>query len=200
MDNIKQQLDELREMSKIPFLDDETKSEIDNLIKLTEGHIRPEDYLIGDFMSKTQLKFINKSNNENPIYAKNGDSGFDLRADLLEPVTLKPLERRLINTGLFFDLPNGYDMEIRSRSGLTLKHGIMVLNSPGTIDLGYTGEICVILINLGNEDFTINPGDRIAQALLRHSMTDNNVDLVEVTEIEKTTVRGNNGFGHSGVK
>jgi dUTP pyrophosphatase len=196
MGEITDQIDELKNLASSEFLTSETKDELELALKLMEESMGSTNGTNG----KIKIKYINKSDNQNPVYAKVGDSGFDLRASLVEPVTLKPMQRKLIGTGLYFELPVGYDMEVRSRSGMSLKHGIIVLNTPGTIDLNFRGEIGVILINLGQEDFTINPGDRIAQGLIRLSTTDSNIDLVEVNEISKETDRGVNGFGHSGVK
>lgn len=139
---------------------------------------------------------INKSKNPLPEYATPASAGMDLRASLTEAVILKPMERKVIPTDLFMAIPEGYECQIRPRSGLAVKHGITVLNTPGTVDADFRGNIGVILINLSNADFTINPGDRIAQAVFNkfESITFN-----EVEELSKT-VRGEGGFGHSGVK
>ncbi|MBP5206163.1 MAG: dUTP diphosphatase, partial [Bacteroidales bacterium] len=112
------------------------------------------------------IRIYNKSNNPLPAYASASAAGMDLRADLAEPVVLQPLERKLIPTGLFMELPADCEAQVRARSGLALKHGITVLNSPGTIDADYRGEVCVILVNLSNEPFTVNPGERIAQMVI----------------------------------
>ena len=112
------------------------------------------------------IRIYNKSNNPLPAYASASAAGMDLRADLVEPVVLQPLERKLIPTGLFMELPADCEAQVRPRSGLALKHGITVLNSPGTIDADYRGEVCVILVNLSNEPFTVNPGERIAQMVI----------------------------------
>jgi len=196
MGEIQDQINELKNLLDSEFLNEDTKRELEMALDLMNESMYPEQHK----SNRIEIKYINKSENENPVYAKEGDSGFDLRANLKTPITLKPLERKLIDTGLIFELPKGYDMEIRSRSGLALKNGVMVLNSPGTIDLSYRGNIGVILINFGNEDFTINNGDRIAQGLIRWSLTDSNIDLIKVNDISKDTVRGVNGFGHSGIK
>jgi dUTP pyrophosphatase len=196
-EGIKKHIEDLKHLKSLGLLDEETSEQIDSVLNEFET-LSDENTVNSDY--KIKIKYINKSDNENPVYAKEGDSGFDLRANLSEPVTLKPLERKLIDTGLVFELPKGFDMEVRSRSGLALKNGVMVLNSPGTIDLSYRGNIGVILINLGNEDFTVNNGDRIAQGLIRWSLTNNNIELLEVEEISEDTNRGANGFGHSGIK
>jgi dUTP pyrophosphatase len=141
-----------------------------------------------------QIKVINKSNNSLPQYSTAFSAGMDLRANLANFVLLKPGERKLIPTGLFFEIPEGYEVQIRPRSGLAIKNGITVLNSPGTIDADYRGEVCIILINLGNEDFEIHSGDRIAQMIVskfEHS------SWLEVEELNSTD-RGAGGFGHTG--
>jgi len=143
-----------------------------------------------------QVKIVNKSKNELPAYSTIHSAGMDLRANLDKPVTLKSLERALISTGLFIELPEGYEAQIRPRSGLALKKGISVLNTPGTIDADYRGEIGVILINLSQEDFVIENGERICQMVIAaHEKVE--WDLVEVLE---ETERGAGGFGHTGKK
>ena len=143
-----------------------------------------------------QLKIINKSNNPLPRYESAQAAGMDIRCNLSEEVTLLPMERRLLPTGLFIELPQGYEAQIRPRSGLALKRGLTVLNSPGTIDADYRGEVGIILINLGNEPQTIAPGERICQMVIaRHEQP----EVVEV-EVLSDTERGAGGFGHSGVK
>lgn len=143
-----------------------------------------------------QVKIINKSHHSLPQYETAQSAGLDLKAFLPEgPVTLHPMERGLIKTGLFIELPVGYEAQVRPRSGLALKKGVTVLNSPGTIDADYRGEICVILINLSQEPFVINDGERIAQMVVaRHE----HALLVEVQELTDTE-RGAGGFGHTGV-
>ena len=139
---------------------------------------------------------MNDSHHELPRYATPLSAGMDLRASLDEPVKLKPMERRLIPTGLRIALPAGYEAQVRPRSGLALKNGITVLNTPGTIDADYRGEIGVILINLGTEDFVVEDGERIAQMVIaRHEQP----QLVEVAILDETE-RGEGGFGHSGRK
>ena len=141
-----------------------------------------------------QVKIVNKSKNELPAYSTAFSAGMDLRANLDEPVVLKPLERKLVPTGLFIELPQGYEAQVRPRSGLALKKGITVLNTPGTIDADYSGEIGVILINLSQEDFVIENGERICQMVIAAHETVE-WDLVEVLE---ETERGAGGFGHTG--
>lgn len=129
-----------------------------------------------------------------PRYATTGSAGADLRADLDEPVTLAPLERRLIPTGLRIALPQGYEAQVRPRSGLALKHGITVLNAPGTIDADYRGEIGVVLVNLSRESFTIEPGERIAQLIVAQYVQ---ADFTKVESLDNTE-RGDGGYGHTG--
>ena len=141
-----------------------------------------------------QVEIINKSRHELPKYSTIQSAGLDLRANIDTPVILKPLDRKLIPTGLFIALPDGYEAQIRPRSGLALKNGITVLNTPGTIDADYRGEIGVILINLSNEPFTINDGDRICQMVI------SKYETIEWTSVQilSVTTRGEGGFGHSG--
>lgn len=141
-----------------------------------------------------RVKIINKSNNALPAYETASSAGMDLRAFVDADVVLKPFERKLIPTGLYIELPEGYEAQIRPRSGLAIKSGITVLNSPGTIDADYRGEIKVILINLSQDDFTIKSGERICQMVIaKHEKA----EFVEVDEISETE-RGAGGFGHTG--
>ena len=143
-----------------------------------------------------KIQVINKGHQPLPQYATQQSAGMDLRANLEEPVTLRPMERRLIPTGLHIALPVGYEAQVRPRSGLALKKGITVLNSPGTIDADYRGEVGVLLINLSQEDFVVNDGERIAQMVIaRHEQGE--FDPVEVLD---ETERGEGGYGHTGVK
>ena len=143
-----------------------------------------------------EIKIVNKSAYPLPEYATALSAGLDLKANITEPVTLKPLERILVPTGLFIALPEGTEAQVRPRSGLAAKHGITVLNSPGTIDADYRGEIKVILVNLSNEPFVINPGERIAQMVVARS---ERAQWVEVQELDSTE-RGEGGFGSTGRK
>ena len=143
-----------------------------------------------------EVKIINKSKHSLPAYATDRSSGMDLRANLENPVVLRPLERRLIPTGIFIGLPEGFEAQVRPRSGLALKKGVSVLNTPGTIDNDYTGEIGVILINLSNEDFVVNDGERIAQLVVTRY---EKAMLIEVDELCETE-RGAGGYGHTGIK
>lgn len=143
-----------------------------------------------------KVKVVNIGRQPLPEYATSQSAGLDLRANIESPITLKPLERRLIPTGLRIALPEGYEAQVRPRSGLALKHGITVLNTPGTIDADYRGELMVLLVNLSNEDFVINAGERIAQMIITKYATVvwEPVDLLDETE------RGEGGYGHTGVK
>lgn len=142
------------------------------------------------------IKIINRSTHDLPHYETESSAGMDLRANLTEEVTLKPLERTIVKTGLFIELPKGYEAQVRPRSGLAAKKGITVLNSPGTIDADYRGEIGVILVNLSNEEFTISNGERIAQLIVsKHERA--NWEEVEILE---ETQRGAGGFGSTGTR
>jgi dUTP pyrophosphatase len=142
------------------------------------------------------IKIVNHSKHPLPKYETEASAGMDLRASLDAPVLLKPLQRSLIPTGLFIELPTGYEAQIRPRSGLAFKSGVTVLNTPGTIDADYRGEIRVILVNLSSEDFIVNDGERIAQMIIsKHEKA----ELIQV-EILEETLRGKGGFGHTGNK
>jgi dUTP pyrophosphatase len=141
------------------------------------------------------LKLVNKSNNDLPRYETELSAGMDVRSFIKSPIILKPFERKLVNTGLYAQLEKGYEIQVRPRSGLALKKGITVLNSPGTIDADYRGEIGVILINLSNDDFIINSGDRIAQLVVSKHEQPN----LEQTDSLDSTSRGEKGFGSTGV-
>ncbi len=145
-------------------------------------------------MVRIDVKIINHSGNPLPEYATEGSSGMDMRAYLPEEIVLQPLERALIPTGLFIELPQGYEVQVRPRSGLAIKQGLTCLNSPGTVDADYRGELKVILINLSNEAQTIRSGDRIAQMVLQKV---EKIDWLPVAVINETE-RGTGGFGHTG--
>lgn len=143
-----------------------------------------------------KIEVINKGRQPLPAYATAQSAGMDLRANIPESITLHPLERRLIPTGLYIALPEGYEAQVRPRSGLALKHGITVLNSPGTIDSDYRGELMVLLINLSQNPFTVNDGERIAQLVIaRHEQA-----VLTAVEVLDKTERGAGGYGHTGVK
>lgn len=144
----------------------------------------------------TPVKIINRSRHPLPKYATPQSAGMDLRAFIDHPVTLKPMERKLIPTGLYIALPPGFEAQVRPRSGLALKHGITVLNAPGTVDADYRGELGVLLVNLSAENFVINDGERIAQMIIaRHEQA-----VFEVVDQLDETARGSGGYGHTGVK
>ncbi len=193
---------DLNQLSSIN-VDDLNINEMENLLKqfesLVNGTISEsinESFNINDDF-KFVTKFINKSNNPDPEYAKDGDSGFDLRAFIDEPITLKPLERKLIPTGLSVELSPNTELQVRPRSGMALKHGISVLNTPGTVDESYRGDIGIIAINLSNEEYTIQPGERIAQAVIMN-VIGQRISHLEKVETLTETVRGTTGFGSSG--
>jgi dUTP pyrophosphatase len=167
-------------------------------------------------MNNPKLKICNKSPHENPTYAKPGDSGMDLRAwieltedekylnkefnyNITPSITLKPLERTLVHTGIYLEIPEGYEVQVRPKSGQALKKGITVLNSPGTVDVNFRGEICVIAINLSNDNITIEDGEKIAQMVLCPVQHEGLVDVEMVDEISINTERGAGGFGHTGI-
>ena len=143
-----------------------------------------------------EIKVVNKGHQPLPAYATPQSAGMDLRANLEAPVTLRPMERRLIPTGLHIALPAGYEAEVRPRSGLALKKGITVLNAPGTVDADYRGEVGVLLINLSTEDFVVNDGERIAQMVIARYEQG---EFVQVDVLDETE-RGEGGYGHTGVK
>jgi dUTP pyrophosphatase len=143
-----------------------------------------------------EIKVVNKGHQPLPQYATCQSAGMDLRANIDTPITLRPMERRLIPTGLHIALPVGYEAQVRPRSGLALKRGITVLNSPGTIDADYRGEVGVLLINLSEEDFVINDGERIAQMVIARHET---AEFIAVSVLDETE-RGEGGYGHTGVK
>ena len=143
-----------------------------------------------------KINIVNRSRHTLPEYATISSAGMDLRANLDTPVVLKPLERSLIPTGIYIQLPIGYEAQIRPRSGLAIKHGISIVNAPGTIDADYRGEIKIILVNLSNENFTIQDGERICQMIIAQHAR---VEWAEVEELDETE-RGEGGFGHTGKK
>jgi dUTP pyrophosphatase len=163
---------------------------------------------------KLTLDFENQSDNPNPEYANDGDSGFDLRAWITEndnlsklnktenkyQITLKPMERRLIHTGLYFNLPLHTEIQVRSRSGISLREGLVVLNSPGTVDGNYTNEVGIIIINLSKKDITITSGDRIAQGVLMPVYCKELVNLHQVDKVKENNSRNKNGIGSTGIK
>jgi dUTP pyrophosphatase len=146
---------------------------------------------------RVSIKLINKSNNEDPSFATSGSSGFDIRANIDEPIILMAGERAVVPTGLYFAIPETLELQVRPRSGLAAKNGITVLNTPGTVDSDYRGEVKVILINLGNESFKINHGDRIAQGVVAPVMSGHVMKFEKVESLDETQ-RGEGGFGSTG--
>jgi dUTP pyrophosphatase len=153
-------------------------------------------YLYKSNANMVKIQVVNRGHQQLPAYATPQSAGMDLRANLSEPITLHPMERRLIPTGLHIALPEGYEAQVRPRSGLALKYGLTVLNTPGTIDADYRGEIGVVLINLSQEDFVVNDGERIAQMVIARCEQG---ELISVDVLDETE-RGEGGYGHTGVK
>ena len=149
------------------------------------------------FVKRIEIKFKNDSKLEDPIYQHSEDSGFDFRANIEDTITLKPLERKLIPTGLSFEIHPEYELQVRPRSGLALKHGLTVLNTPGTVGSNYRGEVKIILVNLSNENYTIKRGDRIAQGVISYVLKSKWSSLKKVTKLTPTN-RGEGGFGSTG--
>lgn len=201
--NFQEILDKLKEYEKLLSVDDTDDTideELAKQINLTLDDLNTEIYNAQkEEYSKLSVKYINKSTNEDPKFAYEGDSGFDLRADIDEPIVLNPLKRVLVPTGLYFELEKGTEIQVRPRSGLAIKNGITVLNSPGTVDSHYRGEVKIPLINLGEEPFTIQKGDRIAQAVIMPVFGEGKIILAK-TEVINETLRGDGGFNSSGIK
>jgi dUTP pyrophosphatase len=193
-------MDNLQNLDMSEFFDDETKNELDEILKQTSDLMGGWEFDQNSGTVKLKVKFINKSNNQDPTYEKEGDSGFDIRAFVDKPIEIEPGSRALIPTGLYFEIPSSYELQVRSRSGLALKNGIMVLNSPGTVDSGYRGEIGVILYNTDKSTpFYVHNGDRIAQGVIAGVQTMNKTKFIK-TDSLSTSDRGLGGFGSTGVK
>jgi len=201
--NFQEILEKLKEYEKLLSTDEDDDTIDETLaqqINLTLDELNNEVYNAQkEEYSKLSVKYVNKSTNDDPKFAYEGDSGFDLRADISETIILNPLKRVLVPTGLYFQLEKGTEIQVRPRSGLAVKNGITVLNSPGTVDSHYRGEIKVPLINLGEEPFTIQKGDRIAQAVIMPVFGEGKVILAKTEGINETA-RGEAGFNSSGVK
>ncbi len=168
--------------------------------KAFEGMLGLEDWVydINDNSLRLKIRVVNKSENAIPFYQKDGDSGFDIPAYIPKDIIIKPLKRAIIPTGLYYQIPTGFEMQIRSRSGLAANKGIMVLNSPGTIDCGFRGEIKIILFNTSDEDFLIKSGDRIAQGVITSVQNKMSNIFIETDKLDDSD-RGEGGFGHTGV-
>jgi dUTP pyrophosphatase len=173
---------------------------IDENNPYTQADFDKEFYVNETKVNGLTMNFVNLSSNQKPEYATVGSSGFDLRANLDESVVIKPFKRAIIPTGLFFSVPDNLEIQVRPRSGLAAKNGVTVLNTPGTVDADYRGEVKVILINLGEEDFVISHGDRIAQAVVAPVISKSNINLNQVDNIDTDTDRSNGGFGSTGIK
>jgi dUTP pyrophosphatase len=195
MGEIEKQIEELKSLAEMDMLPQETRDEIKMAINLAE---KVKDYDPNPVETKKiEIKYVNTTEFKNPSYANEGDSGFDLRAN--ENGVLDPMGRVLVPTGLFFELPKGYELQIRPRSGLAYKHGVTVLNSPGTVDNGYRGEIKVLLVNLSKKRFSWNKGERIAQGVVSHRIGADYGELLEVKNLDSTE-RGEGGFGSTGIE
>lgn len=177
----------------------EINQDLNELFMQANGLMKDWDFTDGKM--KLKIKFINKSGNQDPVYAKEGDSGFDLRATMPEDATIvvKSGKRALVPTGLYFQIPLNFELQIRPRSGMAAKNGVTVLNSPGTIDSGYRGEIIVILYNTDENDFVIKNGDRIAQGVIAAVQTLDNTMFIKSESLDSSE-RGEGKFGSSGVK
>jgi dUTP pyrophosphatase len=185
------------QLKLIRAMNDDDSYTVEDYTKEFSDLVEKSEFSSSNFM-KFNLKFVNESNNEDPEYATLGASGFDLRAN--EDTVLKAGEFKGISTGLFFELPLGYEIQVRPRSGLAFKNGVTVLNSPGTVDSDYRGEVKVILINHSKVDFNIAKGDRIAQAVIGNVLAKNFINLNRVNSISNDTDRGTGGFGSTGIK
>jgi dUTP pyrophosphatase len=193
-------MDNLQNLDLNEFFDDETKSELDAILKQTNDLMGGWEYDNETMTVKLKVSFMNKSENPDPTYERDGDSGFDIRANNEKTIEIEPGHRALIPTGLYFEIPAGFELQVRSRSGLALKNGIMVLNSPGTVDSGYRGEVGVILYNTDKSTpFYIHKGDRIAQGVIAAVQTMNKTKFVKTDSLSNSQ-RGSGGFGSTGVK
>lgn len=181
------------------FFDDETKNELDSILKQTQHMMGDWDYDPATMLIKLKVSFMNKSDNPDPTYEKEGDSGFDIRANITKTIEIEPGHRALIPTGLYFEIPLGYELQVRSRSGLALKNGVMVLNSPGTVDSGYRGEVGVILYNSDKSTpFYVHKGDRIAQGVISAVQTMGKTKFIKTNTLSSSD-RGTGGFGSTGI-
>jgi len=191
-------IDKLKNLDISSFLTDEEKTQMTEIF----DQVGLEDWIYEptDQSMRLKIKIINNSNNPEPKYQKEGDSGFDFMANLLEDeeIIIEPLKRAVVPTGLHFQIPIGFELQVRPRSGLALKNGITVLNTPGTVDSGYRGEVKVILFNTGEEAFKIKNGDRIAQGVITPVQIKKTTKFVTVNKLDESD-RGMGGFGSTGV-
>lgn len=203
MSDIKEYIKELQQLKNMGILEGEQATELDNLVKIMESlENQNNSFKVEDpDLHKLQIKYVNKSDNLEPTWAKEGDSGFDLRANLSDgekEVTLQPFERMLIPTGLYFELPMGYELQIRPRGGHSFKTGLMAIL--GTVDTGYRGEIKVIMVNLNQTPQRIEQGERIAQGVVTSRVSTEFGKLIKLNSVEEMseTERGTGGFGSTG--
>ena len=191
-------IDKLKNLDISSFLTDEEKTQMTEIF----DQVGLEDWIYEptDQSMRLKIKIINNSNNPEPKYQKEGDSGFDFMANLLEDeeITIEPLKRSVVPTGLHFQIPIGFELQVRPRSGLALKNGITVLNTPGTVDSGYRGEVKVVLFNTGEDTFKIKNGDRIAQGVITPVQTKRTTKFITVNQLDDSD-RGTGGFGSTGV-
>tara|TARA_R110002020_G_scaffold157050_1_gene339350 strand:- start:11177 stop:11791 length:615 start_codon:yes stop_codon:yes gene_type:complete len=174
--------------------------ELPKILGVDIEELEKTSFITDEDIPRMEVKYVNTSNNPDPEYAHKDDSGFDLRASIPNDImVIHPGKRKLVPTGLYFELPENYELQVRPRSGLALKHGITVLNTPGTVDRSYRGEIKIILINLGEDPFTINNGDRVAQGVLNNILNTNWAKYIKVSKLESTK-RDSGGFGSTGIK
>ena len=191
-------IDKLRNLDPKDFLTDDEKNQMSEIF----NSVGMDDWMYdsSDNSMRLKIKIINNSNNPEPKYQKEGDSGFDFMANLLEDeeIVIEPLKRAVVPTGLHFQIPIGFELQVRPRSGLALKNGITVLNTPGTVDSGYRGEVKVVLFNTGEDTFKIKNGDRIAQGVIAPVQTKRTTKIITVNQLDDSD-RGTGGFGSTGV-
>jgi dUTP pyrophosphatase len=191
-------IDKLRNLDPKDFLTDDEKNQMSEIF----NSVGMDDWMYdsSDNSMRLKIKIINNSNNPEPKYQKEGDSGFDFMANLLEDeeIVIEPLKRAVVPTGLHFQIPIGFELQVRPRSGLALKNGITVLNTPGTVDSGYRGEVKVVLFNTGEDAFKIKNGDRIAQGVIAPVQIKRTTKFITVNQLDNSD-RGTGGFGSTGV-
>lgn len=192
-------IDKLRNLDPKDFLTDDEKNQMSEIF----NSVGMDDWMYdsSDNSMRLKIKIINNSNNPEPKYQKEGDSGFDFMANLLEDeeITIEPLKRAVVPTGLHFQIPIGFELQVRPRSGLALKNGITVLNTPGTVDSGYRGEVKVVLFNTGEDTFKIKNGDRIAQGVIAPVQIKRTTKFITVNQLDDSD-RGTGGFGSTGLQ
>ena len=192
-------IDKLRNLDPKDFLTDDEKNQMSEIF----NSVGMDDWMYdsSDNSMRLKIKIINNSNNPEPKYQKEGDSGFDFMANLLEDeeIIIEPLKRAVVPTGLHFQIPIGFELQVRPRSGLALKNGITVLNTPGTVDSGYRGEVKVVLFNTGEDTFKIKNGDRIAQGVIAPVQIKRTTKFITVNQLDDSD-RGTGGFGSTGLQ